>query len=130
MTTGTTPFNTSIFVDLKFQRSTALVNMYFKDLKMILFYSTGITPVAGYRVRAFSMGGERTVHRMAVMKASDLLWEEAFRAVSGGSTVELVVEFPEKNEITSWVSDVVLRAHVAVDASGHMVSEGLVKFSI
>lgn len=53
---------------------------------------------------------------MVMMEVPQLPWDEAFRAVSGGSTVELVVKLANyRNEKV---------ADVTVGGSGHMVSKG------
>lgn len=93
-----------------------------------MFYGHSLTPAADYRVGDFHTGRHRTVHKMATMEAPRLPWEEALWAVSGGSMVELVVEFGEVRSTQSYDS-VVLAAHVAVHASGHMVSKGPIKLS-
>lgn len=121
----TTSFNTSILVDLKYKRRLAIFSLDYKDRELVLHYAHGIIPVAGYLVRAFSMGHHITVvHKMAAMEAPQLPWDKAFRAVSEGSTVELVVKL---GNLHRFVSAGALAADVAVGASGHMVSKGPIK---
>lgn len=116
-TNGTKPFDASVFVDLRFYREDAMYGVDYGESVLVLFYSHGTTPTAAYRLPAFSMGRKRTVRKRPVMNAQNLPWEEAFRAVSGGSILELKVELRTEDHS-------VFAADVAVDASGHMVPKG------
>ncbi|XP_047949696.1 uncharacterized protein LOC125195606 [Salvia hispanica] len=85
---NTTSLNTSIFMDLKFNRVLAMVALSYQDVNITIFYNS-----TGYfaTIPKFDQGGKRTVRRKVVVEARTLPWEDVFEKVSGGSMVVFTV---------------------------------------
>lgn len=85
---NSTRYNTSIFMDLKFNRVLAVVALSYQDVNVTIFYNS-----TSYfaTIPKFDQGGKRTARRKVVVDARTLPWEDALEKVSGGSTVVFTV---------------------------------------
>lgn len=85
--------NSTIFIDFKFLRTMPLNTLRFEDFNVTLFYGTDRSlPVGNQTLRGFSQGIKGRSHKRVAVEAHALPWDDAFRRISGGMAVELVVE--------------------------------------
>ncbi|XP_042009766.1 uncharacterized protein LOC121758427 [Salvia splendens] len=125
--------NTSIFIDLKFKRDIAYVEIRYEDINITLFYGPNhTTSVGSALVAGFKQGRKKVARRRAVVEARGFPWEEAFERVSGGSKVEVAVEVATGYRLRRCNEDdcyytkakaVVVAADLVVDGSGLEVSK-------
>lgn len=132
-TTQLSKLNTFIFIHLKLVNVMPFNGLRYGDLNLTFFYGlNGTLTVANHTVAGFYQGLRKTAHKIAVVRTRGMPWEDAFEAVSGGSTVDFAVELATTVKLRrcgfyTKRKTVVVAADVRVDASGEDVHHKVIK---
>ncbi|KAI3469826.1 hypothetical protein Pfo_026489 [Paulownia fortunei] len=95
---NTTRANTFIFFDLELENVMPYNGLRYDNVNLTFSYnyganrSTGFLPIARYTVPGFYQGMGKTAHKRDVTTTHGVPWEDAFVAVSNGSTAVFRVD--------------------------------------